>query len=80
MNKTSDLDCFLYWMWNVWNKDVCENLYPKWYDPIYGNYLWGVWMKAVESSGNNCHAAPAQFYANVDCNIRKRFVDVARQY
>lgn len=80
MNRSSELECYLYFMWNVWSKEVCEEMYPCWYDPTYDNYLWGKWCIAVEKSGGNTVSAAAQFYADVDANIRKRLSEEAMSH
>lgn len=80
MNKNSELDCYLYWMWNVWSEDVCEKMWPNWYDPIYGNYMWGKWMNSCQICGGDGVGAAARFYAQVDDAIRRRIVEAAKAY
>lgn len=71
MDKTSQLDCYLYFMWNVWCYDVCLNIFPS----VIAKHLWDKWLRATESCGSA--GAPAQFYSQVDADIRKTLVQCA---
>lgn len=65
MDKSSELECYLYFMWNVWNKNICFKLFDKY----MGNHLWNKWITYCECSGAT--GAAAIFYAECDVKLRK---------
>lgn len=77
MNKNSELDCFLYYMWNEWSLGVCQTICPNSYDPVYGSHLWRVWVNARNKCNGSPVGAAAQFYADLDSDTRRKIVDAA---
>lgn len=70
MNPKSELDCFLFYMWNVWGYDECVS--------HFNEHIWSKWVEADEQSGYK--GAPAKFYAELDGKTRKAIVELAVAY
>lgn len=73
MDKTSQLDCYLYYMWNEWCYNVCFNAFPAY----IASHLWDKWRYCIEECGAG---APALFYSQVDTDIRKTLVKCAVEH
>ncbi len=70
MDKNSELDCFLYFIWNAWNEEICHRLYPA----AIANHLWPKWLTIHEKYSIG---APAVFYSMLDTQLRKELVSAA---
>lgn len=70
MNKNSELDCFLFYMWNVWGYDECV--------AHFSEHIWIKWVEAADECGTV--SAPAKFYAELDDKTRKAIVELAVAY
>lgn len=71
MNKKSELDCYLFFMWNVWNYDICIKLFGV----CLGEHIYRKWMNYCEEIG--CVGAAASFYSALDSDKRRRIVECA---
>ncbi len=71
MNKESELDCYLYYMWNQWNNSTCVRIFGE----MLGTHIWSKWIKACEECGSD--GAPALFYSMLDYDTRKEIVNNA---
>lgn len=74
MNKKSELDCYLYYMWNNWSKEISINLF----DEMLGSHIWSKWCQACEKCGSD--GAPALFYSMLDIDARNAIVNNAIQH
>lgn len=74
MNKKSELDCYLYYMWNQWRKDIPIKLFGR----MLGSHLWDKWCKACDECGAD--GAPALFYSFLDIKTRGVIVNNAVSY
>lgn len=74
MNKKSELDCYLYFMWNEWSLEIAVEIFGE----SLGNHLWGKW----DNMCWNCDfdGAPAKFYSNLDSDNRRVLVEYAISY
>lgn len=70
MDKNSELECYLYYMWNLWSLDECKRIFA---DTCF-SHIWAKWMQYTERCG--CTGAPASFYASLDDEKR----DTLRKY
>lgn len=64
MDKTSELECYLYFMWNAWSKQACKEIFSE---SCY-EHLWLKWMDLAQSDG--MIGAAASWYAALDDNKR----------
>lgn len=71
MDTKSELDCYLYFMWNVWSKDICLTLF----DGDLGEHLWHKWRGCVCCYGH--YAAPSVYYSDLDEGRRKTLREAA---
>lgn len=69
MNTKSELDCYLYYMWNVWSRSISIGIFGE----MRGAHLWEKWEIACESCGAD--GAPALFYSMLDSNARREIVE-----
>lgn len=60
MNKQSELDCYLYFMWNAWSYDECIALFGE----NLGKHIWSKWNALCCDCG--VAGAPAALYAALD--------------
>ena len=74
MDKTSELECYLYFMWNVWCKQVCEEIFA---DTCH-EYLWDGWKRKVNELGTI--GATASWYWVLDDSNRRRIREAAVKY
>lgn len=74
MNKSSELECYLYFMWNVWCKQVCEEIFA---DTCH-NHLWDGWKRKVNELGTI--GATASWYWVLDDGNRRRIREAAVKY
>lgn len=71
MNKDSDLDCYLFFMWNEWCKDICLAIFGK----LMGEHIWGKWCHLCEEYRSV--GAPAAIYSELDAEKRRAIVERA---
>lgn len=71
MNKKSELDCYLFYLWNVWSKDECLTLFGE----ILGEHIWSKWLEHCNGVGRI--GAAATIYAALDEDKRKKIVERA---
>lgn len=71
MNKKSDLDCYLYYMWNAWSGYECEEIFGE----NLGKHIWNKWCRQCDRCGLD--GAPAPFYAELDTKSRRKIVERA---
>lgn len=71
MDKKSELDCFLFYMWNVWSKGESVAIFGE----CLGNHIWGKWLHKCGVSG--VCGAPASIYSELDADKRRKIVDRA---
>lgn len=69
MDKKSELDCYLYFMWNHWSMGVCVQLFGE----SLGKHIWSKWVSACEDCGAG--GAPALFYSTLDVDTRRTIVE-----
>lgn len=74
MKKNSELECFLYYMWNAFNYDKCIQIFGEY----LGNHIINKWVGYIEQCG--AEGAPALLYANIDDDCRKKLVEAAITY
>lgn len=71
MDKTSQLDCYLYFMWNDWDKDKCLKMFGM----DMGEHIWAKWRSSLCNCGIG--GAPSAFYSSLDADRRKAIVAAA---
>ena len=74
MDKSSTLDCYLYYMWNAWSYGDCISIFGE----TLGSHIWNKWVRECERSGGK--GAPASFYAKLDKETRIKIVERAMTY
>ena len=74
MDKSSTLDCYLYFMWNRWNEEECKGIFGD----GMGEKIWSKWEARARQCGLT--AAPAQLYADLSGSNRKLIVKHAVKY
>lgn len=74
MDKSSTLDCYLFYMWNKWNEDECKDIFGN----GIGANIWRKWQTRAHQCGLT--AAPAQLYADLSGSNRKLIVERAVKY
>lgn len=67
----SELDCYLFYMWNAWSKDECMAIFGE----RFGEHIWNKWEKQCDRRGLD--GAPAPFYANCDTEVRRKIIERA---
>lgn len=90
MDKSSELDCYLYYMWNQW--DAWENdkvfgecasqtsIDPETGEAVIGgthnaaNHFWNKWVHINRKYGAG---APAVFYSELSSGWRRKLVEAA---
>lgn len=70
MDKKSELDCFFYFMWNEWSKEVCIEIFGE----NLGNHYWSKYERFLSESVSG---APAIMYGVMDASKRRKIVDRA---
>ena len=73
MDKSSELDCYLYFMWNKWNEEECETIFKA-----NSKQIWRGWELYRDRNGHD--GAPAPFYAELTKSERKKIVERAVAY
>lgn len=68
MNKKSELDCYLYYCWNVWSYEECINIFGE----CFGEHMWEKWCRYCDRC--TASGAPAPFYADCDTEVRAKIV------
>lgn len=93
MDKSSELDCYLYFMWNQWDSKWNDIVFhesanvpmqdPQTGDMVVGgtfncaNHFWNKWCYL----NSKYHAgAPAVFYSELSPNYRRQLVDAAVKF
>lgn len=71
MDKKSELDCYMFYMWNVWSKDESIAIFGE----RLGNHIWNKWCHKVDVSGAD--GVPASIYSELDADKRRKIVDRA---
>lgn len=71
MNTKSELDCFLFYMWNRWDYSECRAIFGK----HLVDHIWHEWLKLCESDGRT--GAAASLYAALDEDKRKKLSERA---
>lgn len=71
MDKSSTLDCYLYYMWNTWSYEECIIIFGE----MIGSHIWVKWIRECQDFG--AKGAPASFYAELDRGTRKKIVQRA---
>lgn len=74
MDKSSELDCYLFFMWNTWSYGDCISIFGE----TLGSHIWEKWLRECERFGGK--GAPASFYAELDRETRKKIVERAIKY
>ena len=74
MDKSSQIDCYLYFMWNAWSKERCIEMYGK----VMGEHFWAKWNKLYETY--TAIGAPAPFYSELGFEARNTIVQYAFNY
>lgn len=74
MDKSSTLDCYLYYMWNVWSEEECNKIIEYW----RAVHVWSKWIDHCTDKG--ALAAAATFYAEIDPGVRRMIVERAIKY
>lgn len=59
---------FMYYMYNVWNKEEAINLFGEW----LGKHIYSKWC--------DLHDKELIFYASLDNECRQKLVDRANEY
>lgn len=73
MNHNSELDCFLYFMWNYWRPRTCAQIFPR-----LADHIWNKWVECCRQSTSL--GAPAVLYSLLDLNCRKTLVEYATDF
>lgn len=66
MDKKSELDCYLYFMWNNWSRNICFDIFGE----RLGEHIWIKWTQLCQKDG--AVGAPASLYAICDSNVRNK--------
>lgn len=74
MNKKSELDCYLFYMWNRWSYDECVTIFGE----HLGKHIWSKWIDHCEGIG--CTGAAATIYPSLDYDKRRIIVERAYAY
>lgn len=74
MDSNSILDCYLYYMWNVFNEDRCMDMFGQ----ALGEHIWTIWISSCRHWGRT--GAAATFYAELDSDKRRTLADHAYRY
>ncbi len=74
MDKSSELECYLYFMWNAWSYDLCAKIFA---DTCYER-LWYWWKRKVDEIGAT--GAAASWYLVLDGGNRRRIRKAAVSY
>lgn len=93
MDKSSELDCYLYYMWNKWNAWENDKIFGEraswaYFEPECGdfvigssqnpaNHFWNKWVKLHNKYGAG---APAVFYSELSSGYRRKLVEAAVKY
>lgn len=93
MDKSSELDCYLYFMWNRWNAWENDRVFGEkasvpYFDEqqndfVIGsnknplNHFWNKWTHLLNKYGIG---APAAFYSELSSDNRRKLVDAAVNY
>ena len=64
MTKSSELDCYLYFMWNCWSEEICIKLFGK----VMGKHYWSKWSLMYKKY--TAYGASGPFYAELDESAR----------
>lgn len=71
MDRNSELDCYLYYMWNRWDYSECRITFGR----HLVDHIWSKWLSLCESDGRT--GAAASIYALLDGEQRKKLVERA---
>lgn len=71
MNKKSELDCYMFFMWNVWGEEECMNIFGE----SLGKHIWSKWADHCDGVGRT--GAAATMYAVLDSDKRRKIVERA---
>ena len=74
MHKSSELECYLYFMWNEWSARLCAEIFA---DTCHEN-LWNGWRRKVDELGAT--GAAASWYLVLDDGNRRRIREAAVKY
>ena len=74
MNKSSELDCYLYFMLNAWSARRCTEIFA---DTCH-EHLWNGWRRKVDKLGGM--GAVASWYMSLDDGNRIRIREAAVKY
>ena len=71
MNNKSELDCYLFYMWNEWRYAECVAIFGL----RLGEHFWGKWCYYVKKYRTVGAVAP--FYTALDADNRHKIVERA---
>lgn len=74
MDKTSELECYMYFMWNEWSARLCAEIFA---DTCH-EHLWDGWKRKVDEIGAT--GAAASWYLVLDNVNRRRIREAAVKY
>lgn len=74
MDKSSELDCYLYFMWNAWSARMCAEIFAG---TCHG-HLWDKWESIEKVVGAT--SAAAEWYLALDDGNRRRIREAAVKY
>lgn len=73
MDKSLTLDCYLWYMWNRWDKEECSAVFA-----YESERIWRKWEQNINEYLRD--GAPAPFYANLTPTQRTKLVERAVAY
>lgn len=74
MHDKNVVSQFYFFMWNVWTKDVCLEIYGK----VMGEHFWSKFIGYHDAGGFD-HAV-AKMYADISDHYRDDLVNAAIEY
>lgn len=71
MDKNSQLDCYMFYMWNEWSEDECISIFGE----RLGRHIWSKWEAHCDDYTSS--GAVATIYASLDADKRRKIVERA---
>lgn len=73
MDKSSELDCYLFYMWNRWDSSECDAVFG-----FKSERIWRKWRQCQDQYTSD--GAPAPFYSDLTKTEREKIVERAVKY
>lgn len=74
MKRKSELECYLYYMWNAFNDYTCNRIFGN----DLGNHIFDKWEVCIQRC--RMDGAPAALFADLDDECRQKLTEAAVAY